>query len=701
MKNILKDRFIIVSVLMLLFGLVLLNSLIGLQIAGGDEYYQNSQQSIYRKQTTTAARGNILDRNGTAVAVSKLGYTVQIAKTDASVDEFNAGILKMAEILEKNGDSYSSGIGYYLVAAPALFQKSMDIINSWQTNVLGIAADKLFSSPAELFGYIRTNMFKINSSYTDAEAYKIMRVRYEIFLNRWSYSQYNLINISGNVSRTSVAEIEERHHELPGITTGTIPLREYINAENAAHIIGFVGQITQEQLTAWADKGYLGNEVVGATGIELSAQEILKGVDGTSEIMVNTQGRQTGVISCEPAVPGNNIILTIDLHLQKVAMESLEKTIKNIQQNTMKDAKNKGDANAGALVAIDIDTGELLAAASYPSYNPQSYLDINISKEAAEEVARLETDTVNRPLWNRTIQEKYSPGSTYKPIVGIAALEEGIIEAGTLIDDKGIVEIGGKKFYCLEYISGMGAHGRLSLVKALTTSCNIFFHIVGTRTTIDMIDKWAKSFGLGEKTGIELPYENSGIRSNKEYKMAATGEEWWIADTAQSSIGQLYNEFTPLQLANYVATIANGGKRYTPHIIKKVISYDGTLISETQQVYEQLPVSEETLRIIREGMRSVANSVDGTAVEVFADFPIDVAGKTGTAETGQEATSSSNALFVCYAPADNPRIAVAVVIEHGVWGSYAAPVAKDFLAAYFNIYGDNDTQMPAYNEFLP
>lgn len=701
MRNILKDRFIIISILMLLFGLVLLSALFNLQIVNGDKYYQNSQQSIYRKQTTTAARGDILDRNGTSLAVSNLGYTALISKTDASEDEFNSGILKMAEILEKNGDSYSAGIGYYLIADPVLFQKNMDMINQWQINVLGISSEKLFSSPDELFEYIRTKMFKIDPSYTNSEAYKIMRVRYEIFLNRWSYSQYDLIKISGNISRKSVSEIEERHHELPGITTGTIPVREYLSASNAAHILGFVGQITPEHLNAWAELGYKGNEVVGVTGIELSAQEILRGTDGSSEIMVNTQGRQTGVISSQPAVPGNNIVLTIDMYLQKAAMESLEKTIDNIQKNIMNDPKNKGDANAGALVAIDVKNGEVLACASYPSYDPQSYLDVNSSAEAAEEVLRLESDTANRPLWNRTIQEKYSPGSTYKPIVGIAALEEGVIKADTLIYDKGVEEIGGKKFYCLEYISGFGAHGRLSLVKALTTSCNIYFHVVGTRTTIDLIDKWAKLFGLGEKTGIELPFENSGIRANKQYKLETTGEQWWIADTAQASIGQLYNEFTPLQLANYVATIANGGKRYTPHIIKKVIAFDGTLISETKKEYEQLPVSEETLRTIREGMRSVANSVDGTAVEVFADFPIDVAGKTGTAETGQEATSSSNALFVCYAPADDPQIAVAVVIEHGVWGSYAAPVAKDFLAAYFNIRGESGAQIPGASEFIP
>ncbi len=699
MKQLLKDRYFILAVLILFFGIIILYNFVDLQIVQGEDYYENSQKSIYRKQSTMASRGKIYDRNGTIIAYNIQKYNLQIVKTRVSVDELNEAILKLVNILEANGDSWFSSINYYMNDGPIRFQKNLDMIKEWQKTMFGISGENYFVSPSELFEYLRKQVFKIDEKYTIQEAYKIMQVRYEIYSNNWLYSQYNPVLLSDNISRKSVAEIEELHHELPGISTNIVPVRKYSGADIMGQVLGYVGPITAEQLEEWKELGYDGRDIVGRTGIELSAESILRGTDGTVEVEVDTHGRLTNILNEEASVAGNDIILTIDMYLQRVTMKALEKYINEIKNNVANSPKNKGDANAGAAVAIDVKTGEVLAMASYPSYDPQVYLDVQTSSEAAKEVARLETDSLNRPLWNRAIQEKYTPGSTYKPIVGIAGLEEGIIKRNSVIVDKGKTEIGGMDFYCLEYASGMGAHGNLTLEKALASSCNMFFHILGTDTTIDKIDKWAKLFGLGEKTGIELPYEAAGIRSNKEYKRRAKGEEWWIADTAQSSIGQLYNEFTPLQLANYAATIANDGKRYSPTIIKTVLDQDGKIVRENKPVYEQIPVTPGTLEIIRQGMYSVAHSVDGTAEKVFRDFPVNVAGKTGTAETGMEETSSSNALFVCYAPAEDPRIAIAVVVEHGVWGSYTAPIAREILTAYFNAYGDSNGELPDYGVF--
>ena len=701
MKQLLKDRHLILAVLILFFGIIILYNFAELQLVHGEDYYENSQKSIYRKQSTTASRGKIYDRNGTIIAYNIQKYNLQIVKTRVSVDELNEAILKLVNILEANGDSWYSSINYYMNDEPIRFQKNLDMIKEWQKSMFGISTENYFVSPSELFEYLRKQVFKIDEKYTIQEAYKIMQVRYEIYSNNWLYSQYNPVLLSDKISRKSVAEIEELHHELPGISTNIVPVRKYSGADIMGQILGYVGPITAEQLEEWKELGYDGRDIVGRTGIELSAESILRGKDGTIEVEVDTHGRLTNILNEEASVAGNDIILTIDMYLQRVTMKALEKYINEIKNNVAKDSKNKGDANAGAAVAIDVKTGEVLAMASYPSYDPQVYLDVQTSSEAAKEVARLETDSLNRPLWNRAIQEKYTPGSTYKPIVGIAGLAEGIIKRNSVIVDKGKAEIGGMDFYCLEYASGMGAHGNLTLEKALASSCNMFFHILGTEITIDKIDKWAKLFGLGEKTGIELPYEATGIRSNKEYKRRAKGEEWWIADTAQSSIGQLYNEFTPLQLANYAATIANDGKRYSPTIIKTVLDQDGKIVRESKPVYEQVPVTPGTLEIIRQGMYSVAHSVDGTAEKVFRDFPVNVAGKTGTAETGMEETSSSNALFVCYAPAEDPQIAIAVVVEHGVWGSYTAPIAKEILTAYFNAYGDSNGELPDYGVFNP
>ncbi|MDD4493614.1 MAG: penicillin-binding protein 2 [Eubacteriales bacterium] len=701
MKRLLKDRYFILGAAMVAFGLVILYNFFELQIVRGQEYYDDSQKSIFRIQPTKAARGKIFDRSGTVIAFNEQDYSLQVMKTGASTKELNEAILKLVKILEKNGDSFNSSLSFYMKDNPIRFQKNLEMIFEWQKNMFGISEGKSYSSPTEFFEYLRKKVFAIDDKYTVDEAYKIMLIRYEILSNNWLYSQYNPVPLSNSISRGSVAEIEERSHELPGIRTNNIPVRRYTGAEIMGQILGYVGPISAELLEEWKDLGYGGRDIVGRTGIELSAEQILRGIDGEVEVEVDTQGRVTKILKEKEAQDGNDILLTIDMNMQKAAMQALEKYINEIKLNKKKSEKNKGDANAGAVVAIDVNTGELLVMASYPSYDPQAYLDIQISEEAAREVARLENDGANRPLWNRTIQEKYTPGSTYKPIVGIAALEEGIIKPNTQVYDRGVEEIGGMKFYCLEYASGLGAHKTLTLERALATSCNMFFHLVGVETTIDKIDKWAKLFGLGERTGVELPYEASGIRSNKEYKMSAKGEEWWIADTAQSSIGQLYNEFTPLQLANYVATIANDGKRFTPAIIKRVLDPDGNVVREHVPTYEQVPVSPGTLEAIREGMRSVAHSVDGTAEEVFRDFPVSVAGKTGTAETGQEATSSSNALFVCYAPAENPQIAIAVVVEHGVWGSYTAPIAKEVLSSFFESRGSYDGKIQETGVFVP
>lgn len=701
MKQLLKDRFFILAVLIIFFGAIILYNLVELQIVRGEDYYGNSQKSIYRIQTTAATRGKIYDRNGTLIAYNVQKYNLQIVKTRVPVTELNEAILKLVNILEENGDNWYSSIKYYLNDRPVRFQKNLEMIKEWQKTMFGISEEACFISPTELFQYLRDKVFKIDEKYTIEEAFKIMQVRYEIYSNNWLYSQYSPILLSDSIGRKSVAEIEELHHELPGISTNVVPVRKYSGADILGQILGYVGPITAEQLEEWKDLGYDGRDIVGRTGIELSAESILRGTEGTVEIEVDTLGRLTSTLREESSVAGNDIILTIDMYLQRVAMQALEKYTNEIKLNKDNSPKNKGDANAGAAVAIDVKTGEVLVMASYPSYDPQVYLDVQDSSEAAKEVARLETDSLNRPLWNRAIQEKYTPGSTFKPVVGIAALEEGIIKADTIIVDRGKEEIGGMDFYCLEYASGMGAHGRLNLERALTTSCNMFFHLLGVETTIDKIDKWAKLFGLGEKTGIELPYEAAGIRSNKEYKRKVKSEEWWIADTAQSSIGQLYNEFTPLQLANYAATIANDGKRYKPTIIKTVMDQNGAIVSENQPAFEQVPVSPGTLETIRQGMYSVAQSVDGTAEKVFRDFPIKVAGKTGTAETGMEETSSSNALFVCYAPAEDPRIAVAVVVEHGVWGSYTAPIARDILTAYFSAYGEDSNKLPDSETFNP
>ena len=396
--------------------------------------------------------------------------------------------------------------------------------------------------------------------------------------------------------------------------------------------------------------------------------------------IVDENGQETAAYLERPPVPGSNIYLTIDLDLQKVALASLKQNIERIRGLAQyesvtpgKKRRNFGDADAGAVVVMDVNTGEIIAMASYPDYDPLIFIENNSAA-----ITELFTNS-GKPSINRATSETYAPGSTYKPLVAVAALESGVITPQTKINCPRSEMLGGMLFTNLE-----GNQGFINLERALETSSNMFFYKVGIQSGIDNIVNWAKLFGFGSKTGIEIG-ESIGSLASKKFKMDNFGEEWYPANTAMASIGQLYNRFTPIQMANYVSIIANDGKKFTPQLIKMAINDEGIITYEPDSNYTVLPVKPSTISAVKKGMVAVANSNDGTAVNVFKDFPFKVAGKTGTAETGFEATESSNGLFVCYAPADKPEIAVVVVVEHGVWGSNTAPIARDIMLEYFRL----------------
>lgn len=544
----------------------------------------------------------------------------------------------------------------------------------------------LLKTPLDVFKYFREKKFNIDKKYTDEEAYKIMCMRYDMLIK--GYTASNPLCIAKDVDSKTVAQIEERSYEFPGVLIDMEPERKYVDASDFAHVLGYIGLMTDKEYEANKDSGYKFNDKIGKIGIEQAAEKYLRGINGKKKVEVDTSGRLTAELNSEPAIPGNDVYLTIDSKLQKVAMESLQRNIEEIKSEA-DFKKNFGDAFAGAVVAMDVNNGEILAMASYPTYDPSVFLAGADDTEAEKKKMEYNTDNKNTPLLNRAIGGKYTPGSIYKPITAVAALEEGVITPKTKLYDKGYTTIGGWKFYCLEYRNHQGPHYEIDLNEALMTSCNIYFHEIGYSTGIDKIDKWAKLFGLGELTGLEIGGEKKGTRANKETKKATWNDDWRPADTAQAAIGQFNNEFTPIQLANYVSTLANGGKKYKPHLIKRVKKYDGSIVMETKPEYETVPVKKETLEAIKEGMVLVSNSVEGTASSTFQGFPFTVASKTGTPETGNESKgSSSNGLFIAYAPAENPQIAVAVVVEHGVWGTNTAPIARDVLEEYFGLNSD-------------
>jgi len=684
-KSYFKSRYNVLVFIFAFIYLAIVAQLANLQIFQGKEYDVKSRQTLSNEVNMMAPRGSILDRNGVIIASNKEAFNILITKKGVSTQELNAQVLKVINIIEKNGDSYIDSFNNYI--KPNLTEYGSAILSSkaikdWEKTLSSNLA-KETNTPKSTYMFLK-NKYEISNQYSDADAYKIMCIRYEIMSKGWP--SVNSVRIAKDVKKETIAEIEERKGELTSFITEEFPIRCYTDDTYAAHITGYLGKMNAEEYSKLSSKGYKINDYIGKSGIEGIAEQYLKGSSGSRVTNINLWSAIGKQISDNPVVRGSDVVLTIDMRLQKVATESLARTIEHIKKG-INHKNNFGDASSGAAVVLDPRTGEVLAMVSFPTFSPSVYVEEPNNKKAQELKQKILTDP-NSPLLNRATQGMYAPGSTYKPITAIAGLEEGVITPDTVIRDDGIADIGGHRFYCLEYKRYHWTHGNLVLNKALATSCNIYFHILGSRIGIDKLDKWAGAFGLGYKTGIEVP-EIQGLRANRQSKKKILNDAWGAADTAQSAIGQSQNMFTPIQLANYISTISNGGKKFTPYIIKKIVDSNGSIVKETKPNYTQLSVSEQNINAVKNGMIAVANSSDGTAAGVFRGFPFQVAGKTGTAEIGSEATRSSNALFICYAPANDPEIAICVVIEHGVWGANVAPVAKDILQEYFTILRRN------------
>ncbi len=630
----LKDRYFILSMLTVLFAVVVTFQLVVLQVINGNKYDEQSQKCLLTQRDIIPPRGNIFDRNGVSIAGNRISFVVEIIKTDINNSELNEMLLKLVNIFEKNHDFYDCSLNKYLTFNPLAFGqeiKNSGNMDKWRREMISKRDSNVqkMKNPLEAFDYFRDTKFSIKESYTDEEAYKIMTLRYEILIR--GYNSLNPIIVANNVSREAIAEIEESSNELPGVSIDVEPIRQYNFGSIAAHVVGYVANISSEEYKNKKDENYKLNDIIGKFGIELEVEKYLRGQRGQKRVEVDIHGRMTKESVASPSIPGNDVTLTLDINLQKVATESLSRNIDEIKKRA--DYKqNFGDAFAGAVVAMDVNTGEILAMDNYPSFDPSIYLASQDDRNAQKEKIKLLTDDTNTPFLNRAIQGMYTPGSTYKPIIAIAGLEEDVITRNTIIRDNGVITIGNKEFFCLEYKRGLGAHGDLTLERALATSCNIFFHELGVRIGIDKIDKWAHNLGLGELTGIDLQGEEKGVRSNPETKKKYhNGDIWRPADTAQASIGQFDNLLTPIQLANYMSILANNGKKFKPYLLKKVTQSDGNIIMQTQPSFTNVPIKQETLDAVKKGMIAVTNSMDGTAVQAFQDFPFKVAGKTWNA----------------------------------------------------------------------
>jgi len=679
-------------------GIILIIQLFNLQIVHGQEYRERSNTRLTRESTLEAARGEILDRSGNILVTSVQKFNLELYRSKIDIDTLNNTILKIIDVLDKYQIDYTDN--FPIKIEPFEFTISNQTLVNWKENN---AIDE--NASAEEAFYKFKEKYKIKNEDI-SEVRKIMAIRYAI--TKEGYSSTKSLIIAKDISRDAVAEFSENSNEFPGINISVEPVRKYNEGTLASHILGYASKISEPEYEKNKDE-YDQNDIIGKTGIEALFEKYLRGQKGIKQIDMAVDGTITAEVVAEEAVSGCDVILTLDSELQKVAEKVLAENIEKIRTGGFGKVY---DAKGGSCVVMNVKTGEVLAMASYPNYNPQSFAE-GISSE--EWNGYLKNDL--HPLINRTIESSYEPGSIFKMVTAIAALESQNVTLTERINDIGQYVKYGEKRNCWYFTDYHRGHGWLNVVGAIQKSCNYFFYEVADRMGIDALDKYAKYFGLGTKTGVELSGESSGTLASKEYAKSI-GATWNPGDTINASIGQGYNRFTPLQMAKYISMLANGGNNVDVTIIKTIRNADGTEISReeinqfvneklglTNDNQENISLNADYLKAIKEGMKSVTSDTSGTAYVRFKDFNIEVGGKTGSAEAGKDANGSDivNAWFAAFAPYDDPEIAVVVMVENGGHGNYTAEAVRNVMAEYFGMNSrnvDEDMQAISYTESI-
>ena len=671
-------RFNIITVLIYVLGIILIARLFDLQIVHGAEYREESNTRLTRESVLEASRGAILDKTGATLVDSKIQFSLEMYKSKVDTETLNQSILNMINVLEKYETSYVDS--FPIKIEPFEFTISEQELLSWKkSNKLSedITAEQAFYKFKSKYG-IDTNNIQ--------DARKIMAIRYEA--SQKGYSSTKAIRIADNISREAVAEFSESSDKFVGINIVVEPVRQYTSGSLASHILGYAGKINSQEYEQ-RKSTYGSNDIIGKTGIEYVFEEYLKGKNGTKQIDMAVDGTTTAEYVSKEATAGSDVVLTIDANLQKVTEDALASNIQKIASGGFGKAYN---AKAGACVVMNVNSGEVLAMASYPNYDPSDFVG-GISTEAWNNY----TNNTAKPLVDKAIQNSYSPGSTYKMVTAIAGLESGAINLNTKINDVGVYRKYGISMNCWYYTDYHRGHGYLNVSEAIEKSCNYFFYETGDRMGIDKLAEFARYFGLGTKTGIELQGETAGVLADRETKKQKHPDDqnWNPGNTLNASIGQGDNEFSPLQMARYISMLANGGHKIDVSIVKTIRNSDGSEASREEInkfVNKKLGLEEDTqeerqlnqnyLNAVLQGMKSVTSDTGGTAYVRFKDFNISVGGKTGSAEAPN---NQVHAWFVGFAPFENPEIAIVVMVENGGHGNYTAEVVRDIMGEYFGM----------------
>ena len=730
----------VLAVLLVVFTGVLYH----LQIVRGAEYRAASTVRNVNVETVEAARGELLDRYGRTLVSNRATYEIVLDTSRMGAEaQRNAILLELIEICREDGLTWTDTLPIsqeapftytrdeplvytdsegalrfnYLGALLAQLPLGSSILpERWEQEQLDAAnalAGQMDSmTEAEIAAYMRRNgladegmsdaqaaaaaadlsalgnsltageiidglrqYFLIDEDLSDADARALIGVLYEVNLRGTELRTSEYI-FAQDVNIDAISAIKERG--LTGVTVRATTVRQY-NTVSAAHLLGRVGAI--QNWDAYKDKGYNMNDTVGIDGVEYAFEDYLRGESGTLVQELNTSGKvvseswrvdpATGEIQ-EPD-PGDNVMLTLDLRLQEKVEQVLADTIEGLE----------GDTEGGAMVVQSVNDGGILAMASYPTYDLSTVYSSNEAYRAA-------ADNPLKPFTNRATSEIYSPGSTFKPLVAIAALEEGVVTPEEEIRDTGRLLLPEEDHYpygdfhpqCWYYRQYGGLHGLENLAEALRDSCNIYFYTIGHRLGIERIDQYAEAFGLGRTTGLELPEEAGRVAGPETSE--ALGLDWYGGNLLNAAIGQDNTMVTPLQLTNYISTLVNGGNHYATHLLKtvKTSDFSGTVYEYEPELLGSLDLDPENVAAVKQGMWLVANDPESSSSVYFRDLPVEVGAKTGSAQVSSEV--EADALFVCFAPYDDPQIAISMVVEQGASGSNLARAVAEIVDYYFS-----------------
>ena len=647
--------------------------LIFLQLVNGDSFTAQATNTTDYKFTVTAARGDIVDSKGERIASSTTGYSVVLNKLLMGDEDLDTMLQKIVGLLGKNGESWNDSllIGQPDAAGHYEFTAASD--NAAEQKALAAMKDNL---GLQQYATADDVMEKLVEDYdlADFSLYwqrVLSGIHYEMQLQ--AFSNVNNFVMAENVSEATVATIKENSLSLPGVEIVETSTRSYEQGTVLPHVLGRVGKITAEkwkvtdengQVTyPLKEKGYNMNDIIGISGLESAYEDELRGKDGVETITRNSDGVIVNTALTTVPEPGHTVQLTIDSEFQKAVDQALAKNVEWIK-NTYADSKQ---ANAGAVVVIDVKTGGVLAASNYPSFDQNLYA-AQYNEYSADE---------NMPLFNRALQGLYTPGSTYKPSVAVAGLDTGLLNRNSTVNCTRVYT------YYKDYRPRCAQHGHgngpIDVINAIKWSCNIFFYDVGRRLTSDVYDAYAYKLGLGQRTGVEVSEALGHLTTKNDSNYTESLD-------IQAAIGQGNTAVTPIQLATYAATLANRGTRYRTHFVKAILdSNTGETLEETQpEVMDVVEDKGETFDLVREGMKGVAQTIPA-----LAGYPYTIACKTGSPQrsegyyVGSTYKHYTNAAMIAYGPAEDPEIAIGVVVEYGGAGARTGQLVADIFNAYY------------------